>query len=174
MKEYEFTLKLKLAEPESQPEKHLNALAEAGCTDALIGIGQAGKIALNFIREAPSAYEAISSALAEIRTAIPDSELVEASPDFVGLTDLAEILGFSRQNMRQLVLRNGTFPAPIHEGKAAIWHLAKVLNWLKQHKPYSLNETLLETAQVTLLLNLARETREIEPALQAKIKALPI
>jgi hypothetical protein len=34
----------------------------------------------------------------------PGAELVEASPDFVGLTDVADLVGCSRQNIRKLML----------------------------------------------------------------------
>ena len=52
MTEYEFTLKFRLPTPDADPESYLPALAEAGCDDALVGIGQPGRIALDFTREA--------------------------------------------------------------------------------------------------------------------------
>jgi hypothetical protein len=55
-------------------------LGEAGCDDALVGIGQPGRIALNFTREADSAQQAFISALEDVRRAIPDAELIEAKP----------------------------------------------------------------------------------------------
>ena len=42
MNEYEFTLKFRLPEPGTDPEKFIGALAETGCDDALVGIGQQG------------------------------------------------------------------------------------------------------------------------------------
>jgi hypothetical protein len=47
---------------------------------------------------------AIFSVVQKVRTAIPVAELVEASPDFVGLTDVADLVGCSRQNIRKLML----------------------------------------------------------------------
>ncbi len=100
MTEYEFTLKFSLQNNSINPEIYIDMLGSEGCNDALVGLGQNNQITLNFNREAPSAYDAISSAIADVRRAIPDAKLVEATPDFVGLTDVADILGFSRQNMR--------------------------------------------------------------------------
>ena len=58
----------------------------------------------------------------------PKPILVEVTPDIVGLTDVAEIVGCSRQNMRKLLITGGARgPAPIHEGASTLWHLAPVL-----------------------------------------------
>ena len=158
MREYEFTLKFRLPDVDADPEPLLEALADVGCTDALAGIGQPGRIALDFTREADSAFAAITSALRDIQRAIPGAQLVEASPDFVGLTDIAEIAGFSRQNMRKLMLGNpATFPPAVHEGNPSLWHLASVLAWLRdQQRP--VDDALLEVAEVVMGLNLARTT----------------
>src|SRR5690348_6260120 len=102
MTDYEFTLKFTLPDSATDTDQCVEALAAAGCDDALVGVGQSGRIALNFTRTAKSAFEAVSTALRDVRKAIPEAVLVEASPDFVGLTDVAEIAGFTRQNMRKL------------------------------------------------------------------------
>ena len=88
MKEYEFTLKFSVND---NPEQYVEKLGAEGCTDALIGVGKNGRIALNFIREARSAYDAVSSAVEDVKRAIPEAKLIEASPDFVGLTDIAKL-----------------------------------------------------------------------------------
>ena len=173
MKEYEFTLKFSLGEAGEDPEVHISRLAAAGCDDAIAGIGQSGRIALNFTREAPSAFEAVLSALAQVKKAIPDAALVEATPDFVGLTDVAELLGFTRQNLRKLMVSSGAeFPPPVHEGKPAIWHLSKVLDWLKERKKYRIEETLMEIARATMQFNVTRETSELDPEIQERIRPL--
>jgi hypothetical protein len=51
-------------------------LGAAGCDDALVGIGQSSRIALDFTREADSAKEAIFSALADVKRAIPAAKLL--------------------------------------------------------------------------------------------------
>ncbi len=51
------------------------------------------------------------SALRDVKKAVPGAELIEVTPDFVGLTDVAELIGVSRQNMRKLMLAHAaTFP----------------------------------------------------------------
>ncbi|NOZ51671.1 MAG: DNA-binding protein [Gammaproteobacteria bacterium] len=173
MKKYEFTLKFSLQDASINPEIYVERLGAQGCDDALIGIGQNGRIALNFTREATSAFEAISSALANIKCVIPDAQLIEATPDLVGLTDAAEILGFTRQNMRKLMLASGTpFPAPIHEGKSAIWHLSQVLTWLKERNNYQIEDTLLEIAKTNMQFNIVKQTHDIDPGLQEDIRKL--
>ena len=44
MKEYDFTLKYRLGRPNEDAGKHLEALAESGCEDAVVGVGQNGRI----------------------------------------------------------------------------------------------------------------------------------
>lgn len=85
MKEYEFTLKFKLPDDNTNPEIYLDQLYEEGCDDAIIGIGKKGYFAFEFIRESTSSYEAMSSAIEGVKKVIPQAKLIEASPDFVNL-----------------------------------------------------------------------------------------
>ena len=105
MTDYDFTLKFDITSLEFEPESLLDQFYEAGCDDAIIGIGRPGRIALNFTREARSALEAVSSALKDVNKVIPKAKLIEATPDFVGLTDIADILGCSRQNIRNIYIK---------------------------------------------------------------------
>ena len=169
MTDYEFTLKFNLPNPGNDPNQCVEALAAAGCDDALVGVGQNGRIALNFTRTAKSAFEAISSALRDVRKAMPDALLVEASPDFVGLTDMAGVAGFTRQNMRKLMTGNmSTFPIAVHECKPALWHLANVLTWLREQQQRHIDATLLEVAETTMALNIAKEARKLPGAAMPK------
>ena len=138
MKEYEFILKFSLPDNEADPEIFIGKLGEAGCDDALIGIGRSGRIGLDFTRQSVSALEAVLIAIKDVKRAIPDARLIEATPDLVGLTDVADILGFTRQNMRKLMLKNPGFPPPVHDGKPSIWHLAKILKWMEKENKYDL------------------------------------
>lgn len=165
MADYEFTLKFSLPDADDDPDRHIEALAAAGCDDALIGIGQRGRIALDFTRTAKSALAAITSALRDVRKALPEATLVEASPDFVGLTDVAGFAGFTRQNMRKLMLGNSpTFPAALHDGNPSLWHLADILAWLEDQQGRPIDGALLEIAQATMLLNIAKEARRLPGA----------
>jgi len=171
--EYTFTLKYQLADDDRNPDVLVERLGEAGCDDALVGIGQPGRLALEFIREAENADAAVRSALADVRSAVPSARLIEVAPDLVGLTDVAEIVGVSRQNMRKLMLANpGSFPAPVHEGSASIWHLADVLTWLQARGSYSLARDVLEVARVALQVNLAKESRRLPRSTSEELGAL--
>jgi len=133
--EYEFTLKYQLVEDEDI-DALLERLAEAGCDDALVGIGQPGRLSLEFVRESAGANEAIEGALRDVRTAVPGARLIEATPDLVGLTDVAEIVGVSRQNMRKLMLAHiHSFPAPTHEGSRSRTHRNDQGNVLLRSSP---------------------------------------
>ncbi|EQC0140444.1 TPA: helix-turn-helix transcriptional regulator [Pseudomonas aeruginosa] len=171
--EYTFTLKYQLADDDRNPDVLVERLGEAGCDDALVGIGQPGRLALEFIREAENADAAVRSALADVRSAVPSARLIEVAPDLVGLTDVAEMVGVSRQNMRKLMLANpGSFPAPVHEGSASIWHLADVLTWLQARGSYSLARDVLEVARVALQVNLAKESRRLPRSTSEELGAL--
>lgn len=172
MKEYEFVLKFSLPDNNADPEIFIDKLAEAGCDDALIGIGRNGRIGLDFTRQSTSALEAVLSCIKDVKRAIPGAKLIEAAPDLVGLTDVADILGFSRQNMRKLMLNNPDFPPPLHEGKPSIWHLAKILQWMAHKNMYPIEESLLDIATVTMQFNITRDMQDLEPAFQANIQAL--
>ncbi|GHC90656.1 DNA-binding protein [Pseudorhodoferax aquiterrae] len=171
--EYTFTLKYQLADDDHAPDALVERLGEAGCDDALIGIGQPGRLALEFTREADSADAAVLSALADVRSAVPSARLIEMAPDLVGLTDVAEIVGVSRQNMRKLMLAHaGSFPAPVHEGSASIWHLADVLAWLQAKGSYSLTRDVQEVARVALQVNVAKEGRRLLRSAAKELEAL--
>lgn len=155
--EYVFTLKFQLSDNDAHPTDLVERLGAAGCDDALVGIGRPGRLALEFTREAIDASSAIRSALADVRQAVPSARLVEVTPDLVGLTDAAQIVGVSRQNMRKLMLaHSANFPLPVHEGNASLWHLADLLVWMKA-RGYRFPASLLELAVVARQLNAVRE-----------------
>jgi len=148
-------------------------LAEAGCDDATLGVGRRGRVALLFAREAGSAAQAVFGAIRAVRRAVLEARLLEASPDLVGLSDVAELLGVSRQNVRKLLLESGpTPPAPVHGGRPTIWRLAKVLRWLRDEKAYRVPDELLELAGTTMQVNLAVGVVDAERAAQREIRAL--
>ncbi len=169
--EYEFTLKF--AVPGTNADELVDRLGAAGCTDALVGTGQPGRIALNFTREANSAMTAIVSAVEDSRKAIPEARLLEITPDFVGLSDVAELVDVTRQNMRKLMLTHAaTFPSAVHEGSSAVWHLFPVLRWLKDHAHYSVPQPLLDVAHIAMQINLVKESKQLERDVQREISEL--
>jgi hypothetical protein len=156
LNEYEFSLRFDITAVDCAPEACLDRLAEAGCTDAVVGIGIAGRIALDFIRESETAEGAILSAIDDVLSALPAARLIEAAPDFVGYTDVAELVGRSRQNMRKLLLSSSKpGPIPVHEGVCSVWHLSPVLQWLRDERAYAIQDELLELAAMTMTVNIA-------------------
>ena len=171
--EYVFTLKYQLADDDRDLDALVERLGEAGCDDARVGIGQPGRLALEFTREAESADTAMHSALADVRRAVPSAKLIEVTPDWVGLTDVAEIVGVSRQNMRKLMLAYPrSFPAPVHQGSASIWHLADVLAWLESKGSYAFEPAILEVARAALRVNVAKEGRRLPRSVSRELEGL--
>lgn len=152
--EYQFTLHFRLGHAAELTDADLDRLFEAGCDDATVGLGHPGQVALAFCREATSALEAIHEAATQVRIALPTAELTEASPDLGGLSDVAELVEVSRQNLRKLMLAYPTdFPAPTHAGSTLLWNMAEVLHWLETAGGYSLTPGLLETTRATWATN---------------------
>jgi len=173
--EYTFTLKYQLSEHDADHEQLVERLGAAGCDDALVGTGQPGRIALEFVREAATAEVALMSALADVKRTIPTARLIEAAPDFVGLTDVAEAVGVTRQNMRKLMVNNATsFPVPVHEGSTTVWHLADVMTWLQARGSYKVEASVLEVALTAMQVNLAKEVegRQFHPKVRRELRSL--
>ncbi|REG61717.1 AlpA family transcriptional regulator [Paraburkholderia sp. BL6669N2] len=171
--EYVFTLKYGLAVEDCDLDAIVERLGEAGCDDATVGIGQPGRISLFFTREGESAFEAVVSALQDIKRVVPSARLIEAGPDFVGLTDVAEVAGVSRQNMRKLMLSHAIdFPPPVHEGSASVWHLSDILDWLAARGGYEIKPDVFDIARAVKQINLAKEARELEPRLGRQLECL--
>lgn len=158
--EYTFTLHYKLPESTAELDKVIDQLYQNGCDDALIGTGLPGRIALEFVREAESAEAAITSAHANVLQTLPEAKLIEAAPDYVGLTDIAALAGVSRQQMRKNYEQNVSFPAPVHAGTSAIWRLADVLDWISKHRNYSYSEQIRAVAQCAARLNISINARK--------------
>jgi hypothetical protein len=167
--EYEFGLKYKVAD-DADMDGLIEQLGAAGCDDALVGTGQPGRIALDFTRDAHSAEKALVSALSAVKKAIPGAKLLEVSPDFVGMTELAEMLEVSRQNIQRLKQAHPfSFPTPVHEGSAAVWHLAHLLEWFKGRASYHIDQALLDVAHAAMQINLAKEAKQMERRVQKEV-----
>lgn len=173
MQEYDFTLKFSLKTLSTDPSAYLDSLYESGCDDAFIGIGKAGYISLNFTRESSCAFEALSSAIKNVKEAIPEAVLIEATPDLVGLTDIAQVINCSRQNVRKIMTGSDErIPMPMHEGNPSLWHLASVLEWMKQADCYAVDENVLSIAKLNMTLNATRSLHQIDESLQKEAESL--
>ena len=173
MKTFEFSLKFALPRSLSNLDEAIERLGENRCNDALIGIGHTGYVSLKFDRTASSAFQAVTSAVKDVKKAIPEAKLTEAMPDIVGLSDIADVVGCSRQYMRKLMLgTEASFPEPLHEGKSSLWRLSKVLLWLTEHKQYQIDQSLLDIAATNMQFNLAKESRDVDVKMQKRLFAL--
>lgn len=167
--QYDFTLTFTLPDRSADPADYLDALYEAGCDDATVGVGKRGFIALEFTREAASAEQAVRSAIAAIRAAIPGAELVEVKPDLVNLSDVADMVGCSRQNIRkyaagEMATVTAPFPAPAFIGSPDLWHLVEIGGWLARNTDLKPRREILEAAAAASVVNLETRKKRIERA----------
>lgn len=171
MTEYEFTLRFDISRSLVSPDDAVELLAQHGCDDATVGIGVRGRIALAFVREACTAEDAITSALKDATNALPQAVLVEAAPDYVGLSEIAEAVGRTRQNLRKLLVDcAAAAPQPVHEGSSSIWHLAPVLDWLRDAKGYAVDQRVLDVATANRQLNAAATQIRISPIIAESVE----
>jgi hypothetical protein len=131
--EYDFDLILTgVAELDQEQE---DALFEAGCDDATIGV-QSGRVSLSFSRVAPSLREAILSAIRDVRKANIGAQVLRVDDcNLVTQSEIARRIGRSRQLVHQYVTGArgpGGFPAStceITEG-ISLWQWREVADWL--------------------------------------------
>lgn len=158
---YEFVLKFQLPTDVQHGDALIDALAEAGCDDATVGTGAAGRLALEFDREADSAWAAVTSAISAVRNAVPGARLIEVGPDIVGLSDVAAVLGVSRQYARKLLVESARQPPlEIHGGQTSLWHLQSVLEWLAE-TGRAFPRDLVDVATTARCLNVARDAAQV-------------
>jgi hypothetical protein len=48
------------------------------------------------------------------------------------------------------VSHSRTFPTPVHEGSASVWHLVEILPWLETKGTYVLDASLFEVSRVAM------------------------
>ena len=159
---FEFTLLFRLPADVDPVDSYLDALFEAGCSDALIGSGRAGYIALDFDRKAPSADLAVTTAIENVLDAIPDAELAEVKPDMVGVSEVAEIVGCTRQNIRLHIIGKKDAPSPLHSGRTDIWHLADLAPFLSKNTPLNVPDGPRKVSIVAMQTNLDIQGRRLK------------
>jgi hypothetical protein len=108
--------------------------------------------------EGADAMEALQRFLRKVTAAIPALRILRLDPDLVGISDIAERTGHSRQNVQQWVTgeRNAGRPFPPPEGTAGrslVWRWADVNGWLK---PLGLDDQAMRpTREECALLDVA-------------------
>lgn len=158
MKEFDFALTFEFHDSNIDPDIYSDALYEAGCDDGMFAVGKKGSISIDFIREAPTAYDAVSSAIKQVKSVIPHSDLVHISPDIVGTRELSEIFECSRQNILKY-LKKPTFPNPFYRNSQTLWYLDDVLEWFKIHSPLTIDPNLEEMAKLARVINLELKSK---------------
>lgn len=135
MSSYEFSLRLNREVTDAEVE----ALYEAGCSDAAVETGPLGAM-IEFDRIAPSLAEAITSAVRDVEK-VPDLRAVGLACDsMVTLLGISERAGVSREAVRLWAagLRGpGGFPRPamITPGGESVWEWEQVVPWLWENGP---------------------------------------
>lgn len=116
-------------------EDHLDALYEAGCDDATVGLG-AWQSEIGFDREAPSLVHAILTAIADVEETGATVLRVEPDP-LVWAAAIAERLGRTRQSVDMLIKGQrgpGGFPRPISgTGRNPLWRWSEVEDWFAHY-----------------------------------------
>jgi hypothetical protein len=130
--DYEFTLILSGVRELTRAV--LDALYEAGCDDALIGIRD-GVAFADFCREASSFRQAVLTAIHDIETAGIGAKVEHIEPDeLVTMSEIARRLHLSREGVRKWVagLRGpGNFPPPVGSltRRSPLWRWTDVIQW---------------------------------------------
>lgn len=100
--EFEFDIVVSLPKGADGEDAILDALFEAGCDDAVVGLGASGLVGLGFTRIGTDAEVVISEAVKRVLSALPTgSQLREVKPDLVSLADVAARLSVSRQSLQK-------------------------------------------------------------------------
>ena len=139
-----------------------DSLYEAGCDDALVCFYNQS-VYLMFDREAESFKGAIVSAVADVESASCGAKVISVDAgDLVGLSDIAELTGMSRQAIALLKDGKrgaGMFPTPVLrlEGKQPLWKWCQVAQWLSGQGKIA--EELAENALVVDEFNQALALR---------------
>lgn len=105
---------------------------------------------------------------------MPLATLVEVGPDFVGLSDIAELLDVTRQNVRKFAFKRDDFPVPFHSGTTVLWRLLPVLDWFGATLGYAIDPKLRDVCSVAMQVNSLRapvpRTRRIARELAGLMK----
>lgn len=75
--EFTFKLSYELLDKDVDIDVLIERLGNAGCNDAVVGVGKPGRITLEFTRQAHDVLAARASALADVKKAIPTAKLTE-------------------------------------------------------------------------------------------------
>lgn len=158
---YHFTLTL--SGVTSDTEGLEDALFASGCDDALICF-YGTSVWLEFDRECDTLSKAVLSAIRDIESAGINARVESVDSALVGLSDIAELTGLSRQAIA--LLKDGArgsrnFPSPVQrvKGNSPLWRWKTVTDWLVSEGRVKADDPLVSNARVLDSLNLALQLR---------------
>jgi hypothetical protein len=100
--EFEFDIIVSLPKGHDDEGAIADALFDAGCDDAVVGLGASGLVGLGFTRAGDDAEAVINGAITQVLSALPEgARLREVKPDLVSLADVAARLSVSRQALQK-------------------------------------------------------------------------
>lgn len=162
-----FSFTLVIAGADLSRADMVDALYEAGCSDALFGTR--GPVQLGeFDRAALSLAEAVTSAIEQVESVRPLQVLRVEPDELVSATAIAERVGRTRESVRLLIegkRGSGGFPTPVAwvDAKTRLWRWSDVARWLRE--AHGLAVPTGEGAEFVAALNAALEVRAHAPGL---------
>lgn len=155
---FEFTITFSLPKDIWDAKKIPETIFGAGLNDALVLTGTRGMVGLDIFRESSSAEHAIESVISDIVKIYPNAVFLDVKPDLVSLSDIAKLVGQSRQNLSKLA----EFPPPTITGPKPYWHLYQVIKWYKANKSVPFPTNTIETSKAAWMFNLQLEKNRLE------------
>lgn len=175
-----YTFTLTLSGVTADTEGLEDALFAVGCDDALVCY-YSKSVYLEFDREASSLDLAIETAITAIESAHIPMRVASVDSTLVGLSDIAELAGLTRQAVALLkdgARGKGGFPAPVQRlnGNSPLWDWANVAQWLEHNNRLTHDPELSKNAKTLrkwnlVLQNCAHENYKEVQALAEKLIA---
>ncbi len=101
-REFEFDLVFALPEDAAGEGALLDALHEAGCDDAVVGLGTPGLLGVGVTRSGLDPETVIAETARQVMRGLPDgAQLREVRPDLVSLAEVAARLKVTRQALQK-------------------------------------------------------------------------
>lgn len=173
MAQYTFTLTLSGVTADTVGLE--DALFTAGCDDALVCY-YGKSVYLEFDREASSLDLAIETAITDIESATIPMQVESVDSMLVGLSDIAELTGLTRQAVALLkdgARGKGNFPAPVQRlsGNSPLWNWARVAEWLKDNNRLGHAPELCDNAKTLCKWNLVLQNCANENVVEVQVLA---
>ncbi len=131
----DFLIELLFEAVDIDDEAVIDALADAGVL-TVEPIGH-GLVSMSAVIEHDNAVRAAVDFVADVALAVPQAKPIFANRDLVGVTDIAERVGVTREAVRHWSSgkrRAGRFPLPAGSpGGSKVWEWSAVHAWLRQN-----------------------------------------